>query len=83
MTQTIKVYTEPKFEKSYEVNVGKEAKVVLAKDADMENPVYSSSNVSVATVDENGKVTGIKKGSITLTATVMGKKYKTTVKVVE
>jgi len=33
------------------------------------NPVWSTSNKKVATVDKNGKVTGIKAGTVTITAT--------------
>ncbi|MDF2589127.1 MAG: Trypsin-like serine protease, typically periplasmic, containing C-terminal domain [Anaerocolumna sp.] len=42
---------------------------------------WSSSNKSVATVSSKGKVTGIKKGSATVTATVGSKTYKCSVTV--
>ena len=36
---------------------------------------YSVSNTKVAVVDDNGVVTGIKKGTVTVTAGVAGRKY--------
>lgn len=47
-----------------------------------EKVTWSSSNTKIAKVDKSGKVTGVKKGSATITATVGGKKYtcKVTVK---
>lgn len=47
-----------------------------------EKITWSSSNKKIAKVNKSGKVTGVKKGSATITATVAGKKYtcKVTVK---
>ena len=38
------------------------------KDAPVQGVVWSSSNEQVATVDQNGKVTGVKRGSVRITA---------------
>lgn len=46
---------------------------------DMTSVEYSVSNTKVAVIDSNGVVTGIKKGTATVTARVAGRKY--TVKV--
>ncbi len=45
------------------------------------NPVWSTSNKKVATVDKNGKVTGIKAGTVTITAKLNNIKYNCKVKV--
>lgn len=43
--------------------------VVLPKEAECQYALWSSSDESVATVDENGAVTGVSKGTATITAT--------------
>jgi len=47
------------------------------------DPVWVSSKPSVASVSENGLVTGIQKGSAKMTATVNKKKYSVSVKVLD
>ena len=42
---------------------------VKPTNADIRNVIWTSSNTKVATVDSNGKVRGIKKGTVTITAT--------------
>ena len=42
---------------------------VKPKNADIRNVIWTSSNTKVATVDSHGKVRGIKKGTVTITAT--------------
>ncbi|MBO4904902.1 MAG: BspA family leucine-rich repeat surface protein [Lachnospiraceae bacterium] len=82
MTRTINVYNVPKFDKKvYETNVGTPIDVTLTKDSDMRTPQYSVSNIKIATIDSSGKVTPIKKGTVTVTAEIGGKKYKTKVKI--
>ena len=44
---------------------------------------YRSSNPEIATVDENGKITGKKKGSVTITASVPGAKTSCKVKILK
>lgn len=80
MEWNVGVYNIPKFEaKQYETTVGGNVEVKLTADDDMTGVVYTSSNKKIATIDDNGIVTGIKKGSVTVTATVGGKKYTTKV----
>lgn len=43
---------------------------------------WKSSNTKIATVDRNGNVTGKKTGSVTITATYLGKRYTTKVTVI-
>lgn len=82
MTKVINVYNVPSFEKKlYETSVGSPIDVVLTRDSDMDEPVYSVSSTKVATIDSEGRLTPIKKGTVTVTAEIGGKKYKTKVKV--
>ena len=82
MTKVINVYNVPSFEKPlYETSVGSPIDVVLTRDSDLAEPVYSVSSTKVATIDSAGRVTPIKKGTVTVTAEIGGKKYKTKVKV--
>nr|WP_245161307.1 Ig-like domain-containing protein [Clostridium botulinum] len=45
---------------------------VLPEDATNKKVVWSSSDEKIAKVDENGKVTAIKEGKVTITAKVEG-----------
>lgn len=54
---------------------------ILPKNATVKAIAYASDNEEVATVDENGKVTAIGKGTATITATASGKTAETTVTV--
>ncbi len=82
MTNVIKVYNVPRFDlKLYETRVDTPIDVVLTRDSDYGNPTYSVSNRKLAIIDENGKLTPIKKGTVTVTAAIDGKKYKTKVKI--
>ena len=60
-----------KFEDKYQVNVGETVRPVLIYTPDdwAEEITFESSNTAVATVDENGVVTGVNPGKIVLTAT--------------
>lgn len=54
------------------VTVGKTLKLtaaVIPSDAANQNLIWSSSDTSIAVVDANGKVTGIKAGSVIITVT--------------
>lgn len=46
---------------------------VIPEDAIVQGVTWESSDPSVATVDENGKVTAVKQGTATITATTIGK----------
>ena len=53
------------------IGIGKTATVkasYLPKDAPVQGVVWSSSNEQIATVDQNGKVTGLKRGSVKISA---------------
>ncbi len=60
-----------------------ETKEISLSDASDLNVVWCSSAPDVATVDENGQVTAVAKGSAKITAWINGTAYKTTVKVNE
>ncbi len=78
----IKVVNVPKFEnKQYTVNAGSSVDVILIKDDDLEEVEYSVNNLKVAAIDDKGCLTGIKKGTVTVTAKVYGRKYTAKVKV--
>ena len=82
MEKKINVYKLPEFgQKLYETSVDKPIEVILTRDSDMGEPVYSVSNKKVATIDEKGILTPVKKGTVTVTALIGGKKYKTIVKI--
>ncbi len=82
MSVDIKVNTVPKFDnKLYVTNVDKPIKVAVTKDDDMDGAIYSINNKKIASIDENGLLIPITKGSVTVSATVCGKVYKTTVKI--
>ena len=84
---TIKL-TGIKFEAStYTIKVGKTkltSVVAVPKDAKLPDLVYTISDTSFATVNENGVITGVKVGTTTLTVKSSDGKYqaKTTVKVI-
>ena len=72
----IHVYNVPKFDqKQYSVKAGESVTAALTKDEDLTGVEYSVSNTKVAVIDDNGVVTGIKKGTVTVTAKVAGRKY--------
>ena len=82
MDCTVRVNNVPKFDqKQYTVNTGDSVVVALTKDEDLMGVEYSVSNPKVAVIDNNGVVTGIKKGTVTVTAKVAGRKYTTKVTV--
>ena len=54
---------------------------VLPLNADEKGITYTSSDVSIATVDDKGVVTGVNPGEATITATSVDGGYKTTTKV--
>lgn len=81
-TVTIKQYQSFGFDKS-EANVliGKEHKIVLTNLTDDINIEWSSSNASIATVDNNGVVKGVSKGEATITAKTADGKHTATCKI--
>jgi hypothetical protein len=48
-----------------------------------ETPVWTSSNKKIVTVDSNGKIKGVKKGTVTVTASLSGKKYTAKIAIVD
>ncbi len=81
LQKTIHVYNVPSFDKLYVTNVGKPVSVALQKDDEMPAPVYTISNKKIATINEDGLVTPIKTGTVTVSAVTCGKKYNTTLKI--
>lgn len=82
MDCTVRVCNVPRFDqKQYNVNTGDSVEVAITKDDDLTGVEYSVSNSKVAVIDNNGVVTGLKKGSVTVTAKIAGKKYTTKVTV--
>ncbi len=76
----IRVCRVPKFTgKGYSMNTGEVLTGIF--DNAGNKTEYSSSNTAVATVDANGKVTGIAKGKAQINAVIGSKKYTTTVNV--
>ena len=65
--------------KSVKLKVG--SSVTLKMNGTKSKVIWSSSNKSIATVNKYGKVTAKKAGKATITATVLGRKYKCTVTV--
>ena len=63
------------------VEVGRSYTLVISGTKD--NVAWSSSDKNIATVDKSGIVTGVKKGTVTITATVGGKAYSCKVTVME
>ncbi len=71
-TVTIPIKKLTLFAESKTVNVGQTLPTEIAfepENASLKQVTYKSSNNKVATVDENGVVTGIKAGKVTITAT--------------
>ena len=81
-TVTIKQYQSFGFDKS-EANVliGKEHKITLNNLTDDVNIEWTSSNESIATVDNNGVVKGVSKGEATITAKTADGKHTATCKI--
>lgn len=72
----------PSFEKKqYSVNKGESIQIVLKDTSLAPSYVLSNSMKKVIDITEDGIVTGKKKGSVTLTAQIHGKKYKTKIMV--
>lgn len=78
-TCTVKVKEKPSLEKSQIICVGK--KLQLKVEGTAKNIKWRSSDKKIVKVNSNGKITGVKKGTATITATVGGKKLKCKVKV--
>jgi hypothetical protein len=79
LTWDVNVFNVPKFEKQYTTTVDTPIQVNFTKDSDMPEPVYSVSNKKLAMISESGILTPIKKGTVTVTAAIGGKKYTTKV----
>ncbi len=62
---------------SYTVEVNSTVQTELYKDQEDASVTYESSNPSVATVDATGVVTGVSKGTVTITATITLEGYNT------
>ncbi|MDO5155400.1 MAG: leucine-rich repeat protein [Eubacteriales bacterium] len=67
-------------QKNAKVTIGFKTKLILEGG---KNVKWSSSNKKIATVKQSGVVTGKKKGSVTITATCNGQKYKCKLQVME
>lgn len=81
MTKEIKVFNVPKFEyKVYPTNVGEPINVAITKDPEMDAE-YSINNTKIASINQDGTLTPLGKGSVTVTAKAGGKAYKTSVKI--
>ncbi len=81
MTKEIKVFNVPKFEyKVYPTNVGEPINVAITKDPEM-GAEYSINNTKIASINQDGTLTPLGKGSVTVTSKVGGKAYKTSVKI--
>ncbi len=81
-TLTIKLKIKmPQFKKAtYKVKTGKTVKTAV-KNVSASDIVYRIENASIATVDTQGKVTGVSKGTTRLIMTVKGIDYYTIIKV--
>lgn len=72
MTKTITTFNVPKFEeKTYVTNLDEPLALNLIKDEDLDGIVYSV-NSKIASIDQTGYVTPIKKGTVTVSAKVSG-----------
>lgn len=77
------IVESPKMSKKKETVAVKGSIDLRITNATNKKAVWSTSDKSVATVDKNGKVTGVKEGNVTITAKVEHKKIKCTVKVID
>ena len=71
-------------DKSVTINVGEKRKlnvVFTPSNATNKNLTWSSADKSIVTVDNNGNITGVKKGTTTVTATSVDGNYKATITV--
>ncbi len=80
MDYNIEIHRTPKFgKKTCFLNAG-ETLTGIFDEAGIDT-VYTVNKPSIAQIDENGKITGIKKGVVKVTAKADGKKYTMTLKV--
>ncbi len=79
ITKEVNIYRVPGFsQKNYYINDGESLSDAF-DDAGIPGVTYESNNTKYVTVDENGKITGIAKGSAKITAVAGDKKYVATV----
>ncbi len=81
VTESVKVKSIKFAKKSYSIKKNKTVTPKLTfspKNATNKDVTYKTSNKKIATVDKNGKVKGIKKGTVTITAISKDGKKKAT-----